>query len=156
MATGRLSFSVDIDGDRELSRTLHGYLGRMTDLRPLWAFILTDWQFTQQNLFMAEGAYEGQERWAELSKRYAAWKRRKYPGRGILVRTGAMREATTDPDAEITDTSLTITVDSPYAIYHQSSRPRTSHLPRRAFASLTGKQKSRWMGFLRRHLWEET
>lgn len=155
MPFGHLHFSVDIDGDRELSRRLSGFIARIEDWRSFFEYVLVDWQFTQQQLFMLEGAFEGQSRWTTLGDAYEAWKARHWPGAKILERTGELREATTNPVTVITATEMRLTVDSDYAIYHQSSRPRTSTLPRRAFASLTAKQKSRWVGFLRKHIWDE-
>lgn len=150
--TGTFHISFDIDGDRELSRKLHGMLGAVSDWSPVWKTISTDWSTTMARKFDTEGAHEAgtaadgtpNPAWAPLSAKYAAWKRRQYPGMGILQRTGKLRKAAVDPATTITPTSLRLTVGSPYAIYHQSSRPRTK-LPRRAFASLTAKQKSRWV-----------
>lgn len=155
MPTGKATFTVDIAGDRELSRSLHGYLGRMTNLKPWLKKIHADWSDTMLRKFASEGAVEGEERWASLSEQYAAWKARKYPTGRILVATGALQQAAVLPETELTDTQLTMTIDVDYAIYHQSSEPRESNLPRRPFASLTGKQKSRWMRLLRQHLMDE-
>ncbi len=155
MPAGKAHFSVDIAGDRELSRSLHGYLGRMQNLRPWLVKVHADWSATMLKKFASDGAAEGEAAWAPLSEQYAAWKARKYPGRGILVRTGALQQAAVMPDTELSDTQLRMTIDNDYAIFHQSSEPRESNLPRRPFASLTGKQKSRWMRLLRQHLMDE-
>lgn len=150
--TGTFHISFDIDGDRELSRKLHGMLGAVTDWTPVWKTISADWSATMARKFDSEGAHEG-EAWAPLSVTYAAWKRRHHPGMGILQRTGKLRAAAVDPATTITPTSLRLTVGSPYAIFHQSSRPRTK-LPRRPFASLTARQKSRWVKAFRDRIHE--
>ncbi|NUQ01398.1 MAG: hypothetical protein HUU35_16265 [Armatimonadetes bacterium] len=152
-------FSVDIDGDRELSRTLHGYLASLKDLAPFFEDFADEWKATQRQVFASEGGYEteddegNQTKWPELSAKYAAWKAQRFPGKPILQRTGDLLEAATNPTTDITPTSLTMTIESDYAIYHQSSRPR-DRLPRRPFASLTRGQKTRLMRRLRERLIE--
>ncbi len=140
----QLRFRVTIDGEAQLSRRVYGLMERLSDLTPLWTKIVADWKATQAKLFAAEGAFEGQERWAPLSERYARWKARHYSGSTLLIRDGRLYRATTNPEVQMAPTSLTLTIDNAYAIYHQSGRARTSHLPRRAFASLTAGQKRRW------------
>ena len=161
MSTGTFHISFDIDGDRELSRKLHGMLGAVSDWTPVWQTIQTDWSATMARKFDTEGAHEAgtdadgnpNPAWAPLSAKYAAWKAKHYPGMKILQRTGELRKASVDPETTITPTSLRLTVGSAYALYHQSSEPR-SILPRRAFASLTAKQKSRWVKAFRDRIHE--
>lgn len=154
MPTGNLKLSIDIDGDRELSRKLHGYLGRLDDWTGFFQDVVKDWSETMARKFAAEGAIEGDGKWADLSARYAAWKQRKFPGAKLLTRTGRLRSAAVNPETSIKPTQLRMTIDVPYAVYHQSSRPRKV-LPRRPFASLTSKQKSRWIAALRKRIWDE-
>ena len=154
--TGDLHFTLDIDGERQLSRKLHGYLGRVGNWAPFFEEVKADWIQTQRQIFAAQGAFEGQARWAPLSERYRARKARKYgQADSILIASGAMYHAVIEPVTEITDQQMTLTVDSPYAVYHQSARERKSKLPRRAFASLTGRQKTRMMDALHRHIFAE-
>ncbi len=151
-ASGTFHISFDIDGDRELSRKIHGMLGSVTDWTPVWKTIAADWSATMARKFDTEGGHEAgtdadgnaNPSWAPLSERYARWKAKRFPGTKILQRTGSLREAATSPAVVTTPTSLNLTVDSPWALFHQSSEPRTC-LPRRPFASLTAKQKSRWV-----------
>jgi len=152
--TGKIHFTLDIAGDRELSRSMHGYLGRVTNLKPWFERIKADWSATMKLKFQAEGAHEG-DAWQPLSEKYARWKARHFAGKGILERTGTLRGQAEKPATEITESSLRMSITAPYAIYHQSSEPRESNLPRRPFASLTGRQKSRWMRMLREHLMRE-
>ena len=160
---GDLHLSLDIDGDRELSRKLHGLLNRVTDLEPVFKAIAADWSLTMARKFASGGAYEagtdaqGQANpaWAPLSPRYAAWKAAHYPGSTILQRTGALRQAAVNPQVTTSATSLRLVVDNAWALYHQSSRPRT-RLPRRPFASLTAKQKSRWVKAFRDHILQQS
>jgi phage gpG-like protein len=159
--SGTFHISFDIDGDRELSRKIHGMLGSVTDWTPVWKTIAADWSSTMARKFDTEGAHEAgtdeqgnaNPPWAPLSERYAAWKERHFPGAKILQRSGDLRAAATGPATVITPSSLSLTVDSPYALFHQSSRPR-KRLPRRPFASLTPKQKSRWVRAFRDRIFE--
>ncbi len=155
--SGTFHISFDIDGDRELSRKLHGMLGAVSDWSPAFAKVAADWSDTMDRKFAAEGNLEtGSEQagWAPLSPKYAAWKAKHYPGKGILQRTGALREAAVNPETTISPKRLRMVVNNPYGIYHQSSRPRSSNLPRRAWASFTAKQKARWVKAFRDQIHE--
>jgi hypothetical protein len=50
-----------------------------------------------KGVFASEGATGASGRWEPLSPRYAAWKRRAFPGRRILVLSGEMKAAFTTP-----------------------------------------------------------
>ncbi|NUQ01235.1 MAG: phage virion morphogenesis protein [Armatimonadetes bacterium] len=154
MRSSSIQFTVDIAGERQLSRTLHGLLGRVADWRPVFEAIAEDWSESRAATFGQEGAFEGGRKWAPLSERYARWKARHFPGMPILQRTGALQRATTQPVTELSAQQLVLTIDNDYAVYHQSPAPRQV-LPRRPFASLTRLQRGRWVGILRRHIWGE-
>ncbi|NUP99211.1 MAG: phage virion morphogenesis protein [Armatimonadetes bacterium] len=119
-----------------MSRKLHGLLHQVSDLRPAFEAMAADWSTTMQRKFESEGAHEAgtdeagtpNPPWEPLSARYAAWKARHYPGMPILQRTGALRQAAVHPQTDITADSLTLTVDVPYAIYHQA-RAREGAIP---------------------------
>ena len=74
-----------------------------------------------------------------MNPQYAAWKARNYPGKGILVRTGAYFEAATTPHGaynviEIDDNSLTYGVEGlDYPSFHESG---TNRLPARPVFAL--------------------
>jgi len=157
---GTLHFSFDIDGDREVSVKLHGLMAAVTDFSPAFKVMARDWSTTMAAKFAASGDFEtGTDEegnpnpgWAPLAPSYAAYKQRRFGNQPLLVRTGALRQAAVNPREVITETSLRLTVASAYALYHQSSRPRTSNLPRRAFASLTAKQGGRWVRAVREQI----
>lgn len=84
--------------------------------------------------FDAQGAGPEMGSWAPLSESYAAWKEKHYPGAPILVRTGKLRAALTDSNAEgarrdVGSDVLTYgTQGVPYASHHQEG---TSRMPAR-------------------------
>ena len=95
---GLLSFEV-IGLDRVLAG-LASVQDAVKDLRPFWKDIFAPKYFaTVQDVFALQGQGRGAGgrfaggRWAPLSPAYAAWKRRHFPGRTILVRTGRLRES---------------------------------------------------------------
>lgn len=121
-----MSIQVGVHDDGQI-RKLAVFL---TDLRSFWPLlvpVVTGW-WRQQ--FETEGGFGG-ERWAPLSSAYAIEKERQYPGRGILVRTGAMRQAASRPRRSVTATSLTLTIDDAKVEYHQQEDGQTGRLPRR-------------------------
>lgn len=93
--------------------------------------------------FDTEGAYTG-ERWQELSEAYADWKETAFPGRPILVLTGALRSAAVEGGPGslevVRPRQMAVGVDSavlPYARYHQSGMG----VPARPIMRLTPKFK---------------
>jgi hypothetical protein len=151
---GGFSISFDIAGERQLSRRIHGLIGAMSDWTPVWKTLQADWSATMLARFSSEGAHEGQK-WAPLSEAYARWKRKHYPGANrILYRTGALQMAAAMPETTMSPTRLEMSVDVPYAIYHQSAEPR-SIMPRRAFASFSAQQKTRWVRAFNEHIRSE-
>ena len=83
--------------------------------------------------FDAEGAGPIAGSWAPLSVSYAKWKEAHYPGKPLLVRTGALKAALTGPGAgarrDISGDSLTFgTTGIPYASFHQTG---TGKMPAR-------------------------
>lgn len=161
MATGTLHFVLEIDGERQLSRKLQGYLGNVQDLSGAFERMAEDWRQSRIDVFVAEGAYEGLPAWEPLAP--STKKGKEHLGVDlILYRTGELYRATTQPETTIEPLELRMVIDNDYGIYHQSPRPRQPKadgsgpiLPRREFASLGPKQKSRWMRFLREHLFRE-
>ena len=116
--------------DRGIARFAEG----VTDYRPIWPVIEDDFYAMEKDQFRSEGA-EGGERWQELSAEYAEWKEARYPGKAILERTGDLKASLTsgsDPNAVKIEKRKMLTLGSkiPYAIYHQSPKPRKV-LPRR-------------------------
>lgn len=152
--TGHLQFTVDIEGARELDRTLPGVLKRVSDWRPFFRKFLVEYRLTRVRLLRAEGAFDGEKRWPDLSAAYARWKAREYPGRTMLMRTGALARAASYPETSETAQQLVIAIANDYAIYHQSREPREK-LPRRPLFSLTGREKTRMVGRLRRFIFDE-
>lgn len=75
--------------------------------------------------------------WPELSPAYAKRKADKYPGRGILVASGDMqRSFEADPHTD----SVAITNTADYAVYHQSTDPR-SKMPYRPIMKVNDEVK---------------
>lgn len=71
--------------------------------------------------FASQGGVFG-HKWTPLSMKYARAKANKFPGRGMLERTGAMKNSFR---AVSTSNSVVISNTSPYFVYHQSTDART-------------------------------
>lgn len=100
----------------------------MQDLRPFWPLVVplvTGWWRRQ---FDTEGEFAGQ-RWAPLAPAYAIAKQKRYPGRGLLVASGAMRQAVSNPSRAVTPTMLTLTIDDDKLGYHQTGTDRMPARP---------------------------
>ncbi len=122
--------------DRAISR----FADAVEDYRPIWPVIADDFYALETAQFASEGD-EGGIAWPALSPAYQEAKERRYPGKPILQRTGELEKSLTSAtDANAVHIAerkaLTLGTRVPYAIYHQSTRPRR-RLPRRPEIVLT-------------------
>ena len=114
------------------SRDMHEPLGQVGEL----ILDIVDDQFE------TEGAAHLGRRWQPLSPAYAKWKARHYPGRKILIRTGAMRREM------VARRSLTVRSDTliyapkheDIASYHQGGVPE-NNLPARPMIVISAAEK---------------
>lgn len=89
------------------------------------------------------------ERWPALSEKYAERKKSIWGDRGILVASGALLASMTVEGATgniniITKTSAIFGTSIYYGIYHDSSEPRSSHLPQRNFSEPSQRRADIW------------
>lgn len=117
----------DLDELAELDRKLAQFIATMLDLRPFWPMVVPLFIGWMREQFDTEGAFAGAA-WAELSPAYAAWKSSAYPGKGILVATGALKHFASDPDRTVGPDSLILTIIDPKLEYHQTG---TMNMPAR-------------------------
>lgn len=85
--------------------------------------------FFSNAVFETEGGIID-ESWAELSDKYEKWKNDHYPGRGVLERTGELRQGF---EALPTSTYCVIQNDKDYGIFHEYG---TDRMPARVFLKL--------------------
>ncbi len=93
------------------------------------------------DVFESEGAVYGR-RWTPLNPEYAAWKSTRYPGRGILERSGNMRRGF---KSVTTRDYLLIKNGVPYLQKHQKGEG----VPQRIIVDLTQQMKLRVEDILR-------
>lgn len=98
--------------------------GDLSEFWPLLERSTREWLTAQ---FDTEGRWGG-DPWAPLSGAYAARKARQHPGRGILVATGALRDASIRFTPVKTRDTFRAVIRSPIVQYHQSG---TSRMPAR-------------------------
>lgn len=107
----------------------------LTDLgRNVFPLLTPVFEAAEKRQFDAQGAGPVAGSWNPLSEAYAAWKAKKYPGRPILQRTGALLEALTVASSPFAardfnaSTFLFGTAGVEYASFHQLG---TSKMPAR-------------------------
>jgi phage gpG-like protein len=128
-----LTFTLALPGLESLSIGLSRLHTDIADWTSFWKerFAPLFYMRTKQD-FILEGGASGAS-WAPLSPRYAAWKASMFPGKGILVRSGALKASLSGPTAPLAvfrpgTSSLEIGTAVPHAIYHQMG---TSRMPQR-------------------------
>ena len=137
-----VTVTIETLGAERFVRAFNRIASDMTDFREPFADIYDNFCGIEERSFKAQGL---PDRWVPLSPRYAAWKRKHYPGKKILERTGALKAAMTGsgPGAVrvIGHRSAEFGTDIPYARYHQSG---TRYMPRRKVVQLTDAMKVGW------------
>jgi hypothetical protein len=126
----------------ELTASLPGLATTSTRLTRLKVSI-ADWtpfwhQYFSPLFYQHEAelfASSGGGKWKPLSARYATWKVRHFPGRGMLVATGALKTSLTRPFAagavyRASAQGLLIGSSLPYARAHFTGTPPDSRGPR--------------------------
>lgn len=114
--------SLEVNGEEQVKFSLGRMAHALADMRPFWPAFHEVFKAVEVAQFASQGGAGGGGAWAPLSAAYAAWKAVHYPGRPILVRSGALREAMTGGSGHIfepTPTYVRLGGYSPYGGYHQ-------------------------------------
>ncbi len=152
--TKLLKFSFEVDGEKQFHRAIDGVKESCKSLKPAFEEIVKNFYETEEKQFVGQGAFQGNKMWDRLSPLYADWKFDHFGALPILTLTGALRNSLTIPGAEgnineITDTSMIVGTNIPYAIYHQKG---TSRMPARPPIRLSEEQKKEWNSILHNSL----
>lgn len=149
-----LRLTLGLPGLPALSVGLSRLRTDISDWTKFWTerFAPFFYRMVQQD-FVLEGGASGAS-WAALSPAYAAWKAQHFGGRGILVRSGALKASVSGPDAAGAifrpgPTALEIGTSVPYAMYHQIGGARLPQRPplrvNAAFMSVVGKDLQKFV-----------
>ena len=122
---------------------------RVDDPRPALEDVRKDFFDVERGWFDSEGRGS----WAPLSK---ATLRSKPMGRGILVRTGALRSSLTSAGARygynrINRATLFVGTTHPAAEFHEAGAPR-ANLPRRELIGVDEQDIERWTGIIGKYI----
>lgn len=136
-----LNFSIE--GEKSLSRRLRIAAKGMKDFKK--PFVQTGRylkEFIKDDVFETRGRVIS-ETWKPLNKKYAIWKSRHYPGKGILEATGKMKSGFKYKAGK---QEVVVGNITNYFRYHQSNKPRTK-MPRRVMLKLNESNKQRIVKF---------
>ncbi len=133
-----MNLKLSIDGKAQFNQAFDVLAEGITDFRPVWPEIELQFFRAELEQFNTIGARGGQV-WQPLSKGYAKWKAKKYPGKPILQRSGRLLRSLSviggaDSVREQQPLSLTLGTRVPYANYHQRG---TRKMPQRPPMQLT-------------------
>lgn len=148
----------------DLKRFMSEYIKRpFVDRRLINKLEKAFWRYMKK-IFSSEGAASGPE-WKSLSdvpegKGYKTWKAKHYPGKTILRRKDRLYKSLTSQGSE-SHTSvhgvphgseLWLGSDVPYGVYHDSTKPRTSNLPRRPIIRFSDKMIRGFHNIIHKHI----
>lgn len=132
-----LKLEVQIEGSREMISKFEKVIPSLTDWKDTFKSLGDRLiKFYKEDVFETEGGALGVE-WKALKTAYDFSKRKSYPGRGILEKTGDMRKSY---KKSYSNNYLKISNTSPYAKYHSSTKPR-SKMPYRPIIGINEKVK---------------
>lgn len=143
------------DGFDAFGMVLDRFAQRISDPTPVWEELADRFVDLQGRNFESRGRTMGAA-WSPLSPKYGSWKARHFPGKGILERTGDLRDslAGTLGIREFNRNSMTVGTQLSYASYHQFG---TKNLPaRRLIGDVPVQEQLEWAKVLQRHLVEGT
>lgn len=129
----------------------------LIDLRPVLSVIGIGYRKEVALIFAHQQPRETGDRWPQLSEPYATYKEEKYPGKGILVRTGDLLASMTIEGAPgnisiIGKTGAIFGTSISYGIYHDSDEERKTgkgSLPQRNFSEPSDARLQIWLGQIR-------
>jgi len=146
---GGFYISFELEGEVQLSRRLRMASNGVKDMSPAFKKIGRQMRQTFEGpVFESEGREIGVH-WKPLSPAYARWKSQKYPGRGILQRTGKMQGNFKNEHGK---NYARIYNPTKYFKYHQSNQNRSSSLPRRQMMKLGQLQREQVQKVIQAHL----
>ena len=103
----------NVAGEEQYARAFDVMANEVTRLKDPLSRVSEQLTRSVGEQFETEGAHGTGAKWTELNKAYEDWKDEHYPGRPMLVRTGAMRRAfLVDGERELTDERLIWGVDT--------------------------------------------
>jgi len=134
---GAIKLQIGMQGDRQFNRVLITKKNQVEDFRPIWSDIRNFLMITMREQFATQGARTAS--WKPLSRKYAAWKTKNYPGQTILRLTDRLFRSLTVPGSsdmiyESTPREMKFGTKVEYAAKHQFG---VKPVPRRRFLSLT-------------------
>ena len=150
-----LELKLTVLGQEQLNRRMGLAMTNVSDLRPAWPDIRKDWIDNERRQFASQGMH-GSGGWRPLSSKYAAWKKKHYPGKTILRRTDNLFRGLTNPGHpdfiyRPAPLSLMLGTLNEVAVYHQGG---TKNMPAREPVELTEAQKRLWPKLIQTHIWK--
>ena len=125
---------------KALDMIFNAYENTAKDLRTLWPRYVPHLQGILRENFRSKRNFPVGGAWKPLSRSYAAWKAKHFPGKPLLVRTGRLLRSLANKTSDTIDiqekTAFTYGFDAdriPYGVYHQDGLGRN---PQRKFMYL--------------------
>lgn len=145
-----MRFTMVFYGEAQIDRTMLNVEEAVKDATPVWNEIADRYVAAEKRQFATQGG-SSSGGWPELSPTYAAWKAKHYPGKKILVRTGALKASLTQRPfgvEHITPDSMVIGSDVSYGRFHQLGLG----VPVRRPVEFTENQRRIWIQLIQKHI----
>lgn len=138
-----MRFTFEVEGKAEFDRSFNRVGEHVSDLRPVWNKIERTFHQIESEQFKSEGAKGRSGKWRPLTRNYAVYKAKKYPGMPVLQRSGRLyRSLTSNTGDSIlikTKDEFGIGTTLFYATFHQTG---TKNMPAREPISFSDAQRT--------------
>ncbi len=142
-----MNLKFDIVGKKKVMKILSSLGGRVTNLKPAFKNIASNFLELERITFEKEGR---RGEWRPLSLKYAAWKSKRYPGKKKLVLIGNLKESLIsrggDHIERIGRKSLVMGTKNKLGDWHQKG---AGSLPVRKPINPTTKDHNEWVNIIR-------
>jgi phage gpG-like protein len=150
-----MRIQIDVDGEKQIALAFGSIAKDISDLKPFWDKVVTEFHKIEAKAFASEGASGESGKWVALKPAYAKIKAKKWGNVPILTASGRLRQSLTSQtgDSIIQKETDALTVGStvPYGRYHQTG---TRKMPARPPISLTEQHLFEFVRILQRQFAE--
>lgn len=141
-----MHLEISVTGADTTLRKLEHIVLAAEDYTPVWQEVKQRFSSWEENWF----AGEGNGTWPGLSRDYAHWKAKHFPGEPLLVATHDLKDSLLDPSVSDMDAfSFSFGTDDPKAHYHQEGG---GNLPQRKVIDVGDDEIDSWMVLISEHL----
>lgn len=146
-------FRIDIDAKtQKILRNLKNHAGHVSLINAFRAIGIS-YRKEVKGIFERKQVRDPKLRWKPLSPNYEEWKKKHYPGQGLLVLTGELKKSMTQEGAQgniskYGHDNAFFGTDVPYGVYHDNLDEPRKKIPLRNFSQPSVSTYGSWINMI--------